>query len=180
MFYPYTILRGQVARFVKNCIPARLDPTCSFSRTLIEYLVDSDCKVDYLLSGGGGGGAAMGVFPWDGATTLLEDVFVLGLRPCRSRPPQLIFDEDCRTEEGVAFIRIFKDESQRTILGENMYHGRDRDANCEHATTRCGPMAALTISDCRAIRVDEMLMRVCRSGFEGRCIQTSSPEVQAA
>lgn len=45
---------------------------------------------------------------------------------------QLFFDEDCRTEKGVAYIRIYKDESKTVIWGESMYQGRDKDANCEH------------------------------------------------
>lgn len=44
---------------------------------------------------------------------------------------QLFFDEDCRTEEGTAYIRIYKDERKVVLWGENMYHGRDKDANCE-------------------------------------------------
>lgn len=44
---------------------------------------------------------------------------------------QLFFDEDCRTEEGTAYIRIYKDDTKTVIWGESMYHGRDKDANCE-------------------------------------------------
>ncbi|CAM9143892.1 unnamed protein product [Scytosiphon promiscuus] len=42
---------------------------------------------------------------------------------------QLIFHEDCRTEEGTAFIRIYKDETKTVIWGESMYQGRDKDGN---------------------------------------------------
>lgn len=44
---------------------------------------------------------------------------------------QLHFDEDCRTEKGTAFICIYKDDTQTVIWGKSMYHGRDKDANCE-------------------------------------------------
>lgn len=46
-------------------------------------------------------------------------------------PLQLFFHEDCRTEEGTAYIRIYKDDRRVVLWGENMYHGRGKDANCE-------------------------------------------------
>ncbi|CAN0118223.1 unnamed protein product, partial [Ectocarpus sp. 12 AP-2014] len=42
---------------------------------------------------------------------------------------QLFFDEDCRTEEGTAYIRIYKDDTKTVIWGESMYQGRDKDGN---------------------------------------------------
>ncbi|CAN0181713.1 unnamed protein product [Pylaiella littoralis] len=59
---------------------------------------------------------------------------------------QLFFDEDCRTEEGTAYIRIYKDETRTVIWGESMYHGRDKDANWPGSHDR--PAVCVPASSC--------------------------------
>eukprot|EP00752_Nemacystus_decipiens_P002251 g2132.t2 len=59
---------------------------------------------------------------------------------------QLFFDEDCRTEEGTAYIRIYKDDTKTVIWGESMYHGRDKDANWPGLHGR--PVVCVPASSC--------------------------------
>ncbi|CAM9280265.1 unnamed protein product, partial [Ectocarpus sp. 13 AM-2016] len=57
----------------------------------------------------------------------VDDIFPLNFPGADSI--QLFFDEDCRTEEGTAYIRIYKDDTKTVIWGESMYQGRDKDGN---------------------------------------------------